>query len=74
MNEFAVTECGAKGLAYVKVEENNTISAGISKFFNEIMTEELLKVYAKPNDAVFFIADEDIEKAQYKVNIAIFTS
>ena len=64
MNEFAVTECGAKGLAYVKVEENSTISAGISKFFNEIMTEELLKVYAKPNDAVFFIADEDIEKAQ----------
>ena len=28
------------------------------------MTEELLKVYAKPGDAVFFIADEVVEKAQ----------
>ncbi len=64
MSEFAVAECGAKGLAYVKVEENKTLSGGITKFFTEIMTEELLKVYAKPNDAVFFIADEDVEKAQ----------
>ena len=64
MGEFAVTECGAKGLAYVKVEENGTISGGIAKFFTEIMTEELLKVYAKPGDAVFFIADEVVEKAQ----------
>ena len=64
MGEFAVTECGAKGLAYVKVEENGTISGGIAKFFTEIMTEELLKVYTKPGDAVFFIADEVVEKAQ----------
>ncbi len=64
MSEFAVTECGAKGLAYVKVEENGTISGGIAKFFTDIMTEELLKVYAKPGDAVFFIADEVVEKAQ----------
>ncbi len=64
MNEFAVNECGAKGLAYVKIEENKTLSGGISKFFTPEMTEELLKTYANAGDAVFFLADEEEEKVQ----------
>ncbi|MBO5178946.1 MAG: aspartate--tRNA ligase [Clostridia bacterium] len=57
MGEFAVNECEAKGLAYVKVEEDSTLSAGISKFINDDMRVELIK-HAKPGDAIFFIAEE----------------
>ncbi len=64
LTEFVTTELGGKGLAYLKVEENNTLSGGISKYLTEKMTEELLKKYAKTNDAVFFVADENQEKAQ----------
>ena len=64
MTEYAVNECEAKGLAYVKISESGELSGGISKFFNDEMTKELLEKYAKPNDAVFFVADENEEKAQ----------
>ena len=57
MNEFAITECGAKGLAYVKMEADLTLSGGISKFITEDRKVELLK-YAKAGDAIFFIAEE----------------
>lgn len=60
MTEFAVNECGAKGLAYVKVNEDLTLAGGISKFFTDSMTQELLKKASK-NDAVFFMAEEKEE-------------
>ena len=60
MSEFAVNELGAKGLAWVKVDEDNNLTGGISKFVtDEIKTE----IGAKIGDSVFFIADE-FEKAQ----------
>lgn len=62
MSEFAVTEGGAKGLAYVKVEEDSSLSAGISKFINDDMKNILLES-SKPGDAIFFMADE-LEKVQ----------
>ena len=55
MSEFAVNEIGAKGLAWVKVDEDNNLTGGISKFVtDEIKTE----IGAKAGDAIFFIADE----------------
>ncbi len=57
MSEFAVNECEAKGLAYIKIEADGTLSGGISKFVTDDIKSELLKV-AKPGDAIFFIADE----------------
>ena len=57
MSEFAVTEGGAKGLAYVKVEEDLSLSAGISKFIGEDAKAKLLE-FAKVGDAIFFMADE----------------
>ena len=55
MGEFAVNEAGAKGLAWVKVDEDNNLTGGISKFVtDEIKTE----IGAKAGDAIFFIADE----------------
>lgn len=57
MSEFAVTEGGAKGLAYVKIEEDLSLSAGISKFIGEEAKAKLLE-FAKAGDAIFFMADE----------------
>ena len=65
MGEFAVQEGGAKGLAYVKIEETGEYAGGIAKFFNDSMKEALEKEFgAKASDAVFFVAEEDMEKAQ----------
>ncbi len=55
MGEFAVNEAGAKGLAWVKVNNENNLEGGISKFItDEIKTE----IGAKAGDAIFFVADE----------------
>ena len=59
MTEFAVEEQGAKGLAWTKIDENNTAQGGIAKF----ITDEVLKgleekLGAKQGDSIFFIADK----------------
>ena len=64
MAEFAVNELGAKGLAWTKIDENNTPQGGIAKF----ITEDILKglkenLGVKENDSIFFIADK-LETAQ----------
>ena len=59
MTDFAKTEeVGAKGLAWVKCEEN-ALTGGISKFITEEMKEMLEKEYGfKNGDSIFFIGDE----------------
>ena len=65
MTEFAVEECGAKGLAWSKLEETGDFVGGIAKFITDEVKEELLSKYeVKVGDAVFFIADEKLEKTQ----------
>ena len=64
MNDFAVEECEAKGLAWVKFENSGIMQGGISKFITEEMKDVLQKEYSlKKNSAIFFIADE-FTKAQ----------
>ena len=65
MGEYAVTEeVGAKGLAWVKFEQDGTVAGGIAKFITDEIKEQLEKEYGvKPNSAIFFIADE-FAKAQ----------
>ena len=64
MTDYAKEEVGANGLAWVKIDENNSLAGGISKFISEEMKESLENEYgAKANSAIFFIADE-FEKAQ----------
>ena len=63
MGEYAINELGAKGLAWVKVEKENEVTGGIAKFINEEIKSGLEKIGAKPNTAIFFIADE-FKKAQ----------
>ena len=64
MTEFAVEECGAKGLAWTKFEKDGTIAGGIAKFITEEAKNELEKEYnVKSGDSIFFIADK-LETAQ----------
>ena len=63
MNDFAVIEGGAKALPYVKVEEDNSFAGSFSKYVTDEIKKELLKS-AKPGDAIFFMAGDDLEKAQ----------
>ncbi len=59
MTEFAVEECGAKGLAWTKVETDGTITGGISKFITPDIKQKLEKENnVKPGDSIFFVADE----------------
>jgi aspartyl-tRNA synthetase len=64
MGEYAQEELSAKGLAWVKVDENKELTGGISKFIDE---DRKAKIFEKMNieagDAIFFVADE-FEKAQ----------
>ena len=64
MSEYAVNELEAKGLAWVKVDESEELTGGISKFITPENKAELFKIAeVNKNDAIFFIADE-LEKAQ----------
>ena len=65
MTEFAVEECGAKGLAWSKLDETGEFSGGIAKFITEEVKQELTSKFdVKIGDAIFFIADEKLEKTQ----------
>ena len=64
MGEFAQEELGAKGLAWVKLDSENNLNGGISKFITEEQKEEIIKIAeVNKNSAIFFIADE-FETAQ----------
>ena len=63
MTTYAVEETGAKGLAWVKFDNENNVSGGIAKFITDEVKENLNKIGAKPNDSIFFISDE-LEAAQ----------
>ena len=64
MTEFAVEECGAKGLAWVKIDTENVVQGGIAKFITDDIKEKLEKDFGVgKNSSLFFIADE-FTKAQ----------
>ena len=63
MSEYAINELDAKGLAWVKFEAENEVTGGIAKFITEEVKLGLEQIGAKPNTAIFFIADE-VKKAQ----------
>ena len=65
MTEFAKEEAGASGLAWFKFDNEKVITGGISKFITENMQKELEEKFGLvPNSAAFFVADENLEKAQ----------
>ncbi len=59
MSEFAVNELGAKGLAWAKLDSENNLNGGISKFISDEQKEQIIsKANINKNSALFFIADE----------------
>ena len=59
MTEFAVDECGAKGLAWTKMDNEGLVQGGIAKFITDDIKEKLQKEYgAENNSSMFFVADE----------------
>jgi len=58
MEEFAIKECKAKGLAWLKVGEDRTLQGPIAKLIPENAKEELLQTTdTKEGDSIFFIAE-----------------
>ncbi len=59
MGEYATNELGAKGLAWIKVDGENNLNGGISKFISDTQKQEIQEITnTKENTALFFIADE----------------
>jgi len=59
MSDYAVSELEAKGLAWVKVDENGELNGGISKFIDEDRKAKIFeKMGVKNGGAIFFVADE----------------
>ena len=59
MTEFAVEECGAKGLAWTKINAESIVEGGIAKFISEDIKNQLVNNFgASTNCSIFFIADE----------------
>ena len=64
MNEFAVQECEAKGLAWIKVLEDGNLQGSIAKFIDESSKEKLLEATnTNIGDAIFFITEEESKVA-----------
>ena len=58
MTEFAINECKAKGLAWLKVGEDRALQGPIAKLIPDEAREELLmQTGTKPGDSIFFIAE-----------------
>lgn len=59
MTTFAIEECGAKGLAWLKVLEDRTLQGPIAKFIDDEAREKMLtSTNTKPGDSIFFIAEK----------------
>ena len=59
MSQYAIEELEAKGLAWVKVDNELNLNGGISKFIDDDRKSKIFeKMDIKPNSAIFFVADE----------------
>ena len=63
ISEYAVQELGAKGLAWIKIDNEKNITGSIAKFIINEKEKLLETLNVTTNCAVFFIADEK-ENAQ----------
>ncbi len=59
MTDFAMQECKAKGLAWLRIMEDRSFQGPIAKFIDDTAREEILKrTNSKEGDAIFFIAEK----------------
>ena len=60
MTDYAINECKAKGLAWLKVNEDRTFQGPIAKFIGDKEREEMLtRTNTNAGDAIFFIAEHE---------------
>ncbi len=60
MTDFAINECKAKGLAWLKVSEDRSLQGPIAKFIGDEAREEMLnRANTNAGDAIFFIAEHE---------------
>lgn len=60
MTDYAIKECKAKGLAWLKVGEDRSLQGPIAKFIDDESREELLtSTNTNAGDAIFFIAEHE---------------
>ena len=76
MVTFAIEDCKAKGLSWVKVNEGNVLQGSIAKFIDDASKDNLLKeLGAKEGDSIFFVSDEKgvVEKlaGQIRIELAV---
>ena len=58
MTDFAIQECKAKGLAWLRVMDDRTLQGPIAKFITDEAREQMLtETNTNPGDALFFIAE-----------------
>ena len=70
MVDFAKSELGMKGLAWIKINEDSTVVGPIAKYLSEdILKDMFQKTGAKENYGIFFIADEYIKACKDAGNV-----
>ena len=63
MVDFAKSSLDMKGLAWIKMNEDDTLVGTISKFITNDIKQKLIEnLGLKPNKAIFFVADSDYNK------------
>lgn len=59
MGDFAIKDLGLKGLAWIKLGEDNSVTGSIARFVTGDVLEKIKTICnLKENDALFFVADE----------------
>lgn len=59
MTDYAIKECKAKGLAWLRILEDRSFQGPIAKFIGDKEKEALLeRTNSKPGDCIFFIAEK----------------
>ena len=72
MTDFAKSELGMKGLAWIKINEDSTVVGPIAKYLSEDILKEMFeKTGAKENYGIFFIADEYLKACKDAGNVRI---
>lgn len=72
MTDFAKTELGMAGLAWIKINEDNTVVGPIAKYLDEEIQKEMFEITgAKENYGIFFIADEYLKACKDAGNVRI---
>ena len=70
MTDFAKSELGMKGLAWIKINEDSSVVGPIAKYLSEDVLKDMFeKTGAKENYGIFFIADEYLKACKDAGNV-----